>query len=126
MGYGDDLVLIVDDSPTIRTTLKNTLESAGIPFIEAEDGVQGLEFIRNNYNISMVISDVNMPNMDGLEMITKARSMGFSKPIIMLTTESAPDMVRKAAALKVAGWIIKPFVPEEMIGVVKKQLGRKG
>lgn len=125
MGYGEDLILIVDDSPTILAALKNILSEQGLDCVEAHNGVEGLELMRNNFNVSLVVSDVQMPEMDGLDMLEEARSSGFTKPVIMLTTESERDLVHRGLKLKVSGWIIKPFKDSDLVKAIHSALRRK-
>ena len=116
-------VLIVDDSRTIRQQVSFTLTKGGFEVVEAEDGVQGLAKIRaENGTIAMIISDVNMPNMDGLEMvenISKDASI-IKVPIVMLTTEGNGEMIARAKQAGAKGWLVKPFEPDQLIAAVNK------
>ena len=116
------VVLIVDDSPTVRQQVKLALTPAGFDVIEAPDGAAGLELIQNRSDISLVISDVNMPNMNGIEMVTEVstRKLRPELPIVMLTTEGDPGLMRKAKEAGVAGWIIKPFQSPMLVAAAKK------
>ncbi len=91
--------------------------------IEAEDGQDALDKLASA-GIDMLITDLNMPRMDGLELIKQVRAMPQFKfiPIIMLTTESQADMKQKGKAAGATGWIVKPFKPEQLVAVVKKVL----
>jgi two-component system chemotaxis response regulator CheY len=114
-------VLTVDDSASVRQMVGFTLRKAGYEVVEAADGRQGLEKARAQ-KFELVITDLNMPLMDGIQMIAGMRQLpGYSfTPILMLTTESQPekkDAGRKAGA---TGWIVKPFQAEQLIGVVQK------
>ena len=115
-------ILVVDDSKTIRQQVGFTLTNAGFEVVEAEDGKDGILKLEANSNISMIISDVNMPNMGGLEMVESIRAKDSFKlvPIIMLTTESSGDKVERAKKAGASGWLVKPFNPEQLVGAVKK------
>lgn len=114
-------VLAVDDSMSIRETVRMTLESAGYRVVTAEDGARGLAQA-GIQKADLVITDLNMPNMDGITFITHLRATPNYRftPILMLTTESQDDKKiagRKAGA---TGWIVKPFDPARFIAVVQK------
>jgi two-component system, chemotaxis family, chemotaxis protein CheY len=111
-------ILIVDDSATIRQQVSFTLTKEGFDVVEAEDGVQGVA--KAGSEIAMIISDVNMPNMNGIEMLAALKAKGVVLPIIMLTTEGSADLIEKAKALGAKGWLVKPFKPEQLVAVVKK------
>ncbi len=115
-------ILIVDDSRTIRQQVGFTLTKEGFEVVEAEDGQDGLTKLQANADISMIVSDVNMPNMGGLEMVEAIRQIEQFKflPIIMLTTESSGDKVDRAKKAGASGWLVKPFNPEQLVGAVKK------
>ena len=114
-------ILSVDDSASIRQMVSFTLTKAGYQVIEAVDGKDGLEKT-SKQKFDLVITDLNMPNMDGIQMMTAVRKLpgyGFT-PILMLTTESQPekkDAGRKAGA---TGWIVKPFNADQLVAVVQK------
>lgn len=115
------LVLTVDDSASVRQMVSFTLRKAGFEVGEAVDGRDGLEKARA-HPCDLIITDLNMPKMDGIEMIAALRTLpkySFT-PILMLTTESQPekkDAGRKAGA---TGWIVKPFQSEQLVAVVRK------
>ena len=115
-------ILIVDDSRTIRQQVGFTLTKEGFEVVEAEDGQDGLNKLQANTDISMIVSDVNMPNMGGLEMVEAIRQIEQFKflPIIMLTNESRGDKVDRAKKAGASGWLVKPFNPEQLVGAVKK------
>jgi two-component system chemotaxis response regulator CheY len=113
-------VLIVDDSATIRQQLNFTLVKDGFIVVEAEDGVQGLAMVASNSDIALIISDVNMPNMNGIDFIKNLKDKGISIPVVMLTTEGAADLIEKAKGYGAKGWMVKPFKPEQIIAVAKK------
>lgn len=117
------IVLIVDDSASIRQMLSFTLKDAGYQVIEAVDGKDALSKI-NGLNINLVITDLNMPNIDGIELIKQIRNISIYKfiPILMLTTESQNDKKLAGKAAGATGWIVKPFKPEQLLTVIKKVL----
>ena len=117
-------ILSIDDSKAIREMVTFTLEPEGYDVVEAENGAEGLEQLRAA-KPALVVTDLNMPVMDGLEFITQARAdpAGSGIPIVMLTTESAPEMKAKGKEAGATGWINKPFDSDQLIAVTKKLLG---
>jgi two-component system chemotaxis response regulator CheY len=117
-------ILAVDDSASIRLMLSFTLKENGYRVIEAQDGRDGLAKLRDEA-VDMVITDLNMPNMDGIDLVRGIRQNPGSRftPVIMLTTESQEDRKNEARAAGATGWITKPFRPEQLLAVVKKVLG---
>ena len=115
-------VLIVDDSNTIRRQVRLALAHAGFTVLEGVDGMDGLKKLRENNDIAMVISDVNMPRMNGIEMIESIarENLRPDVPIVMLTTEGNPTLIRKAKAAGARGWVVKPFKPERLVTAVKR------
>ena len=117
-------ILTVDDSSSVRQMVGFTLRSAGYEVVEAVDGKDGLGKA-GAHKVDLVITDLNMPVMDGIEMITEIRKLSDHSftPILMLTTESQPekkDAGRKAGA---TGWIVKPFNSDQLVSVVRKLIG---
>lgn len=106
-------VLVVDDSSTVRTPMRKYLEADGCDVLEAEDGQQAIDILKKNPTIKLIFSDLNMPVMDGFQMIKIIRSLDGLKdvPVIIITTENSDDMVRRAKGLNVQGWIVKPARP---------------
>ena len=100
-------ILVVDDSTTFREELKRDLEEAGYTVVEAEDGEEGLKLALKG-NIDLIISDLNMPKMDGLAMCSHIREQGINTPVFMLTTQSNPELKAEATRLSVKAWIVKP------------------
>ena len=113
-------VLVVDDSDTVRQQVRMALAPAGYEVIEAVDGLDGLEKIRGHADLSAVLCDVNMPKMTGLEMIASAQTEGVVAPIIMLTSEGQPSLVRRARESGAKGWIVKPFKVELLLAAINK------
>lgn len=116
-------IMIVDDSKTIRQQVSFTLTKGGYQVVEAEDGQDGLEKLKANQDVAMIISDVNMPNMNGLEMVEKLKAVGNTVPVIMLTTEGAADLIQRAKAAGAKGWLVKPFQPDQLVAAVTKIAG---
>lgn len=115
------LVLVVDDSATVRNEVTRFLQQHGLQVVTAQDGRDALEQLQRHRDIKLVICDVNMPNMDGLTMAEKSRSeLRSTIPIIMLTTESCPKMKERGKAAGVKGWIVKPFNGPGTIGAIQK------
>lgn len=118
------LILTVDDSTSMRQMVAFTLKGAGYEVAEAEDGQKALDTAKGK-KFDLVITDVNMPVMDGITFIKHLRSEPNYKftPILMLTTESASDKKAEGKAAGATGWIVKPFNPDQLLAVVKKVLG---
>ncbi len=117
-------ILIVDDSRTVRESLKFFLKEGGYEVIEAGDGQEALKVI-DGQTCDLVITDVNMPNMDGLTLIGELRKMQDFKftPILVLTTESQQNIMDKGKELGATGWIVKPFDNDKVLAVIKKVIG---
>lgn len=116
-------ILTVDDSASVRQMVSLTLKGAGYKVIEAVDGMDGVAKTNSN-PVDMIITDLNMPKLDGIGLIKKVRANPKLKfvPIIMLTTESQAEMKMAGKAAGATGWIVKPFNPDQLLGVVKKVL----
>lgn len=116
------IVLTVDDSRTMRDMLMLALGDAGFTVVQAVDGVHGLEVLDNMDQPDVIITDINMPRMDGFGFIEGVRSSDRHRttPILVLTTESDQTKKEKARAAGATGWIIKPFVPEKLIDAVRR------
>jgi len=119
-------VFIVDDSITTRVAVKTTLKKEGYEIEEASNGIDALkkleELKKNNKRINLIISDINMPQMDGITLITELKkdlSYKFT-PVLVLTTESQNSMILKGKKAGAAGWLVKPFQPEQLSEIVKK------
>jgi len=120
-------ILIVDDSTMLRDMLSYALNEGGYSdVVEAIDGVEGLKKV-NSTQFDLVISDVNMPNMDGITLVSEIRKIpSYAKtPILILTTERSDDMKVKGKAAGATGWIIKPFVPDQLLKAVNIVLNKK-
>lgn len=117
-------ILAVDDSASIRQMVSFTLKSAGYEVVEAVDGMDGLDKAKSR-SINLVLTDQNMPRMDGLTLIRSLRGLPQHKttPILMLTTESSEAMKSQGRAAGATGWLVKPFDPQKLIEVVRKVIG---
>ncbi|MBT2132612.1 response regulator [Aliiroseovarius lamellibrachiae] len=118
-------VLAVDDSRTMRDMVRLTLTGAGIDAHLAEDGVHGLEVLDEMTPPDAIITDINMPRMDGFGFIDAVRSQEKYRgiPILVLTTESADDMKTRARQAGATGWIVKPFDPQKLVKALKMVAG---
>jgi two-component system chemotaxis response regulator CheY len=114
-------VLVVDDSASVRQVVSIALKGAGYDVLQGSDGKDALKQL-DGRRIHLIISDVNMPNMDGITFVTEAKKLPAYKftPIIMLTTESQEDKKRQAQAAGAKAWVTKPFQPEQMLAAVSK------
>ncbi len=117
-------ILTVDDSTSMRQMVLFTLKGAGYEVVEAADGVEALD-VANTRSFDLVVTDVNMPNMDGITLIKELRNLPDYKftPILMLTTESGSEKKQEGKAAGATGWIVKPFDPERLLETIKKVLG---
>lgn len=114
-------VLTVDDSTSMRQMVAFTLKGAGFDVTEACDGVEALGLAKQN-KFDLVVTDVNMPNMDGITLIKELRNLPDYKytPLLMLTTESASDKKAEGKAAGATGWIVKPFNPDQLLATIKR------
>jgi two-component system, chemotaxis family, chemotaxis protein CheY len=119
-------VLVIDDSESVRHQVQQALSSVGYKVMEASDGIEGLDKLRGDSSINAVICDVNMPRMTGLEVAARAHAEGLTPPIVMLTSEGQPYLVRRARDAGARGWIVKPFKAEQLLAVMDKITGRLG
>jgi two-component system chemotaxis response regulator CheY len=115
-------ILVVDDSSTVRDEVAGFLKRNGLDVATAVDGKDGLAKLRADPNVKLVVSDVNMPNMDGLTMVENIRGALNNKTvnIIMLTTENSPIMKERGKAAGIKGWIVKPFKGDAVLATFKK------
>ncbi len=114
-------VLIVDDSASLRQLVVLALKGSGFRVVEATDGVDGLAKLDGG-RVHLIISDVNMPNMDGLTFLKEVKKRPDTRftPVIMLTTESAADKKEEGRAAGAKAWVVKPFQPQQMLAAVNK------
>ena len=117
-------IMTVDDSASVRQMVTFTLKGAGYDVTEAVDGKDALSKL-NGSRVHMIVTDLNMPNLDGIGLIRQVRANPSHKfvPIIMLTTESQETRKLEGKSAGATGWIVKPFKPEQLLNVVKKVLG---
>ena len=115
-------ILAVDDSASMRQMVSFTLKGAGHDVVEASDGVEALQLAKTQSGVDLVISDINMPNMDGISLIKELRALPAFKftPILMLTTESGGDKKQEGKAAGATGWIVKPFNPDQRLATIGK------
>jgi two-component system chemotaxis response regulator CheY len=117
-------VMIVDDSRTVRQQVAATLAPAGFEIIVAEDGVEGLERLNETPDLALILCDVNMPRMDGLEMLLAAKQSGkLLMPVVMLSTEGRSDLIERAKEAGAKGWLVKPFNAAQLVVIARKLTG---
>jgi two-component system, chemotaxis family, chemotaxis protein CheY len=110
-------ILVVDDSLLVRKQVGNAFTNAGYTVVEAADGAEALEKLKLHADVSLVVCDVNMPRMNGIEFLEHMRP---GVPVVMLTTEGQPEIVKRAKELGAKGWILKPFKPDHLLAAAKK------
>jgi two-component system chemotaxis response regulator CheY len=110
-------VLVIDDSLTVRKQVGMALTMAGFAVLEACDGADALEKLTVHADVALVVCDVNMPRMNGLEFLAHVRT---GLPVMMLTTEGQPELIQRAKALGAKGWLVKPFKPELLVAAARK------
>ena len=117
-------IMVIDDSPTIRVSVEFALKQLGQAIQHAENGVDALEKIKSRKGggdeVSLCIVDVNMPQMDGISFIKNFRKDDKFTPIVVLTTESEENKIQEGKNAGASGWIVKPFQPAELLGVVQR------
>ena len=121
-------VLIVDDSLTVRQQVSLTLTSAGYQIVEASDGREGVDALRAHAEIAMVLCDLNMPRMNGIEFLDSIRgdATGLPVPVVMLTTDGSPELIARAKRAGAKGWIVKPFQTDLLLAAVRRIAGDPG
>lgn len=117
-------ILVVDDSPSMRQLLGATLRSAGFEVIEATDGQEALDYARK-HPVDLVLTDVNMPHMDGITLIAQLRTLNhyYLTPLLLLTTETSPERKLHGKQAGATGWITKPFTPQQLLSTLERVLG---
>lgn len=122
MSVAGKTILIIDDSVSVRTQIREVLATAGFQTLEAADGVEGLQAIVAHDDLAGVVCDLNMPRMSGLQMLAFVRAKGrlARLPVVMLTTEGQATLVQQAKVAGAKGWVMKPFKPESLIAAVLK------
>ncbi len=116
-------ILAVDDSPSMRALVQATLAGAGHEVVQASDGVEALSIAQSRV-VNLVLADVNMPRMNGIDLVKKLRGLAPYKfvPILMLTTEISPELKKDAKTAGATGWLVKPFDPAGLLATIKKVL----
>ncbi len=116
-------ILAVDDSASMRQIVSLALKEAGYDVVIASDGAEALEFARRE-SVDLVITDVNMPNMDGIALVRELRQLDNYRltPLLVLTTEASPEKKQQGKAAGATGWVVKPFSPERMLATIAKVL----
>jgi two-component system chemotaxis response regulator CheY len=116
-------ILVVDDSASMRQMINFTLSNVGYDVVEAVDGLDALAKL-DGHQVNLIIADINMPNMDGIELIRQVRTHGGHKftPILVLTTESRVSIKEEGKAAGATGWIVKPFTQKQLLMVIEKVL----
>ena len=119
-------ILVVDDSEAVRTQITKDIEATGHTVVSAVDGLDGLAKLKEHAYIGLILSDVNMPNMDGLTMCQNVRRMDqyVTVPIMMLTTETNDEMKKMAKDIGVRAWIRKPYVPQKLTSAIATLLAK--
>jgi two-component system chemotaxis response regulator CheY len=119
-----NVILAVDDSPSMRQMVGQTLRAAGYDVIEAADGVEALELAKGRV-VDLVITDVNMPNMDGITLVAQLRALPTYRlvPLLLLTTESSPERKAQGKQAGATGWMVKPFNPDQLLATLARVLG---
>lgn len=118
-------IIVIDDSETVRQQIREAVTRAGYQVVEAEDGVAGLDTIRNNGDAALVLCDISMPRMGGLDLLEALRKTPrhATLPVVMVTTEGHSELIAKAKQFGAKGWMVKPFQPEMLVTLVKKIAG---
>ena len=117
------VILAVDDSASMRQMVNFTLKGAGYDVVQAVDGVEALEYARQ-HSVDLVLTDVNMPRMDGITLVKELRLLPTYRytPMLVLTTESSQDKKMQGKQAGATGWIVKPFNPEQLLSTVARVL----
>lgn len=117
------VILAVDDSASMRQMVRYTLEGAGYEVVQAADGVEALERAREK-PVDLVLTDVNMPRMDGISLVRELRALASYKfvPMLVLTTESGQETKIRGKEAGATGWLVKPFNPEQLLATIARVL----
>ena len=113
-------ILVVDDSMMVRQQVGRVLSAAGFAIVEAADGADALQRLAEFPDTRLVVCDVNMPRMSGLEFLEALSAKGDGPPVVMLTTEGQPELMRRAKELGAKGWLVKPFKADLLVAAAKK------
>jgi two-component system, chemotaxis family, chemotaxis protein CheY len=117
------VILAVDDSASMRQMVNVTLKGAGYQVVQAVDGVEALEYARQ-HSVDLVLTDVNMPRMDGITLVKELRTLPSYRytPMLVLTTESSQEKKSQGKQAGATGWIVKPFNPEQLLATIARVL----
>jgi two-component system, chemotaxis family, chemotaxis protein CheY len=123
MSGANQVILAVDDSASMRQMVRYTLEGAGYEVVQAADGIEALDFAKTR-GVDLVLTDVNMPRMDGITLVKELRALEGYKftPMLVLTTESGPETKMRGKQAGATGWIVKPFNPEQLLATIARVL----
>jgi two-component system chemotaxis response regulator CheY len=113
-------ILVIDDSLMVRQQVGRALKGAGFSIVEAVDGADALEKLASSPETVLIVCDVNMPRMNGIEFLERLVANGSALPVVMLTTEGQPELIQRAKALGAKGWIVKPFKSELLVAAAKR------
>jgi two-component system chemotaxis response regulator CheY len=113
-------ILVIDDSAMVRQQVGRALMGAGFSIVEAADGVDALQKLASSPDTRLIVCDVNMPRMNGIEFLERLNADRSVVPVVMLTTEGQPELIQRAKSLGAKGWIVKPFKPELLVAAAKK------
>ncbi len=113
-------ILVIDDSLMVRQQVGRALSGAGFSITDACDGLDGHQKLAATPDVRLIVCDVNMPRMNGIEFLEQLSASRLAIPVVMLTTEGQPEMIQRAKTLGAKGWIVKPFKPEMLIAAAKK------
>mgnify|MGYP000113652196 FL=1 len=118
-------IIVIDDSETVRQQIREAVTRAGYQVVEAEDGVAGLDTIRTHGDAALVLCDISMPRMGGLDLLEALRKTPrhATLPVVMVTTEGHGELIAKAKQFGAKGWMVKPFQPDMLVTLVKKIAG---
>lgn len=114
-------ILFVDDSGTMRTIVSQTLQLSQFKVVQATNGLEALNSFKSN-PVDLIITDINMPEMDGISLIKEIRAINTDVPILVLTTESRDSLKQEAFKLGANGWVVKPFKPTQIISMINEIL----
>lgn len=113
-------VMLIDDSRVVRMHLARALHEAGYAVVEAEDGLDAIQKLETEPRISLIVCDVNMPRMDGLEFVKWLSGQATPPPVVMLTTEGHPHQIQRAKEHGARGWMVKPMKPEVLVAAARR------
>lgn len=113
-------VMVIDDSQLVRRQVTAALKGPGYLVTEAVDGLDALEKLAGLSDTRLIVCDVNMPRMNGIELLERLKAQGSLVPVVMLTTEGQPELIQRARSLGAKGWIVKPFKAEALVATAAK------